>query len=144
MNFSLRFLAPLTAVVLLGAGCGSSAPKTTSADPYQDTGKMFAAGNGQASKVPSDIPVYPGGFVIAVSGEGAQVSVAQSTPDTATKVTDWIKGEYARRGATIKSTSQEGMSTNILFETTEYTYTVRVDRPADNGAAFLTISRGGK
>ncbi len=101
-------------------------------------------GEDQASKVPSDIPVYPGGMVLLVSGGAGEVSVAQSTPDTGTKVIDWVKQEYIRRGATLKntSTSPQGGSTVLNFEMGGHRYDARVDAPAEGGA-YVTIARDG-
>lgn len=125
-------------LVFLGAGCGPSRTDAP-ASPYQ--AEAFPGmTNDQASKVPNDIPTYPSGFVIAVSGDEKTAHVAQSTPDTGDKVIEWTKAEYKRRGASLKKTSEEGFSTTLLFESATNRYTARIDKPKD-GAAFLTISR---
>lgn len=144
MKHSLFSIAPIALLVLVGAGCNSSSsssrPREPAPSPY--SASALPGGDDQASKVPSDVPVYPGGTVIAVTGDTATVHVAQLTPDTGERVVAWIKAEFERRGASFKRTSQEGASTNLVFETNDRRYSVRVDQPRDGGAAFLTISRG--
>lgn len=145
MIIRFSFLAPALILSLFAAGCGSSRPTSspTSLSPTGGT-PSFMGGEDQASKVPSDIPVYPGGTVLLVSGGAGEISVAQSTPDTGSKVIDWIKQEYARRGATLKKTdlSPQGGSTVLHFELNGHRYDARVDAPADGGA-YLTIQRDG-
>lgn len=125
----------MLALTLLGAGCSSSSPASpNTANPFP------AAANEEASQVPADIPTYPSGFVIAVTGNATTVHVAQSTPDPSDRVIEWTKTEFARRGATLEQTSQEGSSTNLTFETSGNRYIARIDAPRDGGA-YLTISR---
>ncbi len=76
--------------------------------------------------------------MIAVTGD---VHVAQLTVDKSDRVIAWVKSEYERRGVAFKKTSQEGFSTNLVFESSDKRYNVRVDQPRDGGNAFLTISR---
>lgn len=143
MKFSSFSLVPVALLIFTGAGCSSSS--TTSPTPPAPSGytadALLPSSGDQASKVPSDIPVYPGGTVIAVTGD---VNVAQLTVDKSDRVITWIKAEYERRGVTFKKTSQEGSSTNLVFESADKRYNVRVDQPRDGGNAFLTISRGTK
>lgn len=139
MKYTFSWVLPVAALFLAGAGCSSSdsVPRPPApASPYATP--ALPLNTDQASKVPDDIPVYPGGTVIAVSGN---VHVAQLTPDKGEQVITWIKAEYARRGAAFKKTSQEGFSTNLVFESADKRYNVRVDQPRDGGNAFLTISR---
>lgn len=146
MKFSSPLvLASITLLALTGAGCSRTSPPAsvpTTADPSGDPAGLFGGAQNQASKVPSDIPVYPGGTVIAVTGSGANTSVAQLTVDLGPRVIEWITAEETRRGAVLKKTSVEGMSTNLRFETSSTRYQVRVDAPRDGGNAFLTISKG--
>ena len=146
----LSLVVALSAPLLFGAGCGSAAssssPSSVPAVTRPSNGESpFPVGSGdQASKVPADIPVYPGGMVIMVTGYGDEISVAQSTPDPVARVIEWIKGEYGRRGASYKTTDVTGASTNLVFEAGSYRYRVRVDDPVGGGGAYLTISRGQK
>lgn len=140
IKYTFSWVLPAAALLLAGAGCSSSDPvprPPAPASPYlAPTSPLL--GTDPSSKVPDDVPVYPGGTVIAVSGN---VHVAQLTPDKGEQVITWIKAEYARRGAAFKKTSQEGFSTNLVFESADKRYNVRVDQPRDGGSAFLTISR---
>ncbi len=144
MKHSLFSIAPIALLVLVGAGCNSSSPGPREPAPSPYSASALPGGDDQASKVPSDVPVYPGGSVIAVTGDSTTIHVAQLTPDTGERVIAWSKAEFERRGASFKRTSQEGASTNLVFETNDRRYNVRVDQPRDGGAAFLTISRGPK
>lgn len=138
MKLSSLAIAPLTLLVLTGAGCSSSSPAAPAPSGYTADGGSPFAGGDQASKVPSDVPIYPGGTVIAVTGN---VHVAQLTVDKSDRVIAWVKSEYEQRGIAFKKTSQEGFSTNLVFESSDKRYNVRVDQPRDGGNAFLTISR---
>jgi len=135
MNYPLPWAVPMLALALLGAGCGSSSSSTPNA-----VNTFPAIMDDESSKVPSDIPTYPGGFVITVTGNARTIHVAQSTPDASERVVEWVKAEFMRRGTTLKQTSQDGFSTNLIFENSANTYITRVDAPKDGGA-FLTITR---
>lgn len=133
-------------LVLTGAGCSSSssAPTTSSPSaPNAGAGMDIFGGNDQASNVPSDIPVYPGGTVISVSGDQYQTSVAQLSTVKADALTDWVRQQFAAKNTTLKNTESNasGSSKTYTYEGGGKRYEVRVDTPADNGNAFLTIKR---
>lgn len=142
------YLSLFALVVLLGAGCESSSRGSASIPSSFSTGEAtdnpLMRGGDQASKVPADVPVYPGGTVILVTGGGSDVSVAQETPHSSDRVVQWIKDAFARRSVSYLSTTVTGRSTNLVFESADRRYSVRVDAPIDAGGAYLTITRGKK
>ena len=132
--------ATILSLLVMGAGCNNPTPPNTA-----PTGSdMFGAlpTTGQTSTVPSDIPVYPGGSVIAVTGDTTQLSVAQSTSETGPRLIEWVKQYFSSHGSTLKSTTSNtsGSSTTLVFQGGDKTYEVRVDAPADGSGAFLMCS----
>lgn len=146
ISHSTRVLIPIMLLAVLGAGCSSTAASPSASSPAMVPSSNqavpnYMGGGDQAAKMPQDIPRYPGGMVIAVTGFDKNISTAQSTPDSVARVMEWVKTEYTHRGATLKSTSVEGMSTNLVFENSVSRYQVRIDNPVGGGGAFLTVSR---
>lgn len=144
-SFLPAFALALT-LVLTGAGCSSSSstPESPSAPSAgAGAGMDIFGGGGQASNVPSDIPVYPGGTVISVSGDQYQTSVAQLTPVKTEALTDWVRQQFTAKNTTLKKTDSNasGSSKTYTYEGEGKRYEVRVDTPQDNGNAFLTIKR---
>ena len=146
MKYSSTFFVSVSvAMMLLGAGCAGSSPAPAAISPTTGssapTATAPAYGGGSTASVPSDIPTYPGGFVLAVTGSGAQIAVAQSTPDGATQVIEWVRSAEAHLGNAYQSTSVEGSSTNLVFTNATYRYHVRIDSPRGGGGAYLTVAR---
>lgn len=144
-SFLPAFALALT-LVLTGAGCSSSSTTSTPESPTAPSagaGMDIFGGSGQASNVPSDIPVYPGGTVISVSGDQYQTSVAQTTPVKADVLTAWVRQQFTAKNTTLKKTDSNasGSSKTYTYEGEGKRYEVRVDAPEGNGDAFLTIKR---
>lgn len=138
--FSLLSAAILSLLVI-GAGCNNPAPPNTAPTGSDMFGTLPTTD--LASTVPSDIPVYPGGSVIAVTGDTTQLSVAQSTSETGPRLIEWVKQYFSSHGSMLKSTTSNtsGSSTTLVFQGGGKTYEVRVDAPADGSGAFLTVKR---